>query len=114
MKITISELRDHREVIDDEGWKLVELGKRLGVEVSFLFLKSWLTLDNACHFPFERIYVGSTSRIGPCTHIGYRSIDLGDARDVIAAWNDDAYRKFREDHLNGDIPGPCKFCYGLD
>ena len=114
MRETIESLRDHAPLTADEGWELVELGKKLGVEVSFLFLEHSLTLKNVCHFPFERIFVGSTMQIGPCTHIGYRGKDLGNGADVVGAWNGEIYRKFREDHLSGNIPPECRYCYKMN
>lgn len=114
MKDTIEALRDHAPLDIQEAWSLIDHGKKLGVDVTFLFLEQWLDLQNVCGHPFERMFVGSTMRIGPCTHIGYRGRDLGDGTDVIAAWNDEKYRNFRKAHIDGDIPQECKFCYGMN
>jgi pyrroloquinoline quinone biosynthesis protein E len=37
--------------------------------------------------------------------------ELGDATDFAAVWKSDAYREFRQAHLDGNIPKECGGCY---
>ena len=114
MTETISALNDIAPVTLEEGWALVELGKSLGVEVTFIGFGHAYTRDNICPYPFERTLLSSNGRLGACCHISPNAHDLGSRDDILADWNGPAYREFRRGHLTGNIPEACKFCYKLD
>lgn len=94
---------------------LIELGKKLGVTVSF-----WRNTDKydhrhestMCPWPFERAYISSDGRTVPCCTIANPQVaDLGPAFSFIPTWYGDIFVKFRRGHLSGDIPTVCRECY---
>lgn len=97
---------------------LMELGKSLGVEVTFWDVSDKFTLGDPatlCSWVFERAYMGSDMRVVPCCALGVPEVcDMGDGRDFLNVWNSEAYRKLRRQHLTGRIPGFCRQCYGLE
>ena len=109
----IEELRDYPPLTLTDGWALVELGERLGVEVSFIDHHSLYTRKNICPYPFDRTFVASTGRLAPCCKVNPMFCDLGDARDFAATWNGPVYREFRKAHIDGNIPPVCQACYDL-
>ncbi len=105
----------HERFDRSRAHELVETGKGMGVEVTFWFIDEKYDTDDPahlCQWPFERTYVSSDMRIVPCCMIGNpQVVDLGDARDFMAAWNDKKMRAFRRLHLGGKIPKVCQTCY---
>ena len=99
------------EITYDEGMELVELGKKCGIEVTFIDFKAKYTKKNICPYPWERSSVASGMRYGPCCHIWGNHYFLGDASKPVENWNGELYQKFRKDHLTGNIPEVCKYCY---
>lgn len=100
---------------DQELWKLVELGKRNDVKVSF-----WKSIDKysansvetLCPWPFERAYISSDQRVVPCCMIANPNVsELGGAEDFTKTWNSKKFEEFRKAHLEGNIPAVCKGCY---
>ena len=124
--------------VEDQGWKeekfdeihklnmenrfsykrandLILLGKDNNVEVTF-----WGTSgkfdqknkDKLCSWPFERVVVSSDMRIVPCCMVANPEIyDLGDATKLEKEWNSESFTKFRQSHINGELPTICKNCY---
>jgi pyrroloquinoline quinone biosynthesis protein E len=101
--------------IADNAHRSVERGRELGAQVSFwqnTAKYSFLRSEGLCPWPFERAFVSSDLRVVPCCMISDPGVlDLGDARSLGAVWNSEAYRSFREAHMEGRIPGPCRMCY---
>ena len=99
----------------EQAWRLVEAGKRLGVEVTFWAIDSkydWSEPSRLCPWPFERAYISSDMRVVPCCMIANPEIlDMGDARTLTKVWNSERMAEFRQDHLDGRIPAVCKCCY---
>lgn len=95
--------------------RLIERGAALGVKVAFWSVTtkySGASRSTLCPWPFERAYVSSDLRMVPCCTIANPEVsDLGDAGDLTATWNGQAYREFREGHLSGRIPTICQGCY---
>lgn len=105
-------LREFAPLERKEAWALVEHGRRLGVDVTFVLFERLFTRGrNICPHPFERTFVGTGWRLGPCCRLGPKARDLGDARDLASAWNGAPYREFREAHLRGAPPPECAACY---
>jgi MoaA/NifB/PqqE/SkfB family radical SAM enzyme len=102
-------------ISDEEGFKLIEQGKELGVDVYFWYLDSKYSTDSRktlCPWPFERAYVSSEMRIVPCCMIATPDVeDLGDALDFSEEWNGAKYQQFRQRHIDGDLPAICTSCY---
>lgn len=96
---------------------LIDLGKKLGVEVTFWFLdEKYETSDltKLCPWPFERAYISSDMRIVPCCMVATPDIyELGDAYHLLAEWNGEQVKDFRKAHLSGNIPNICKSCYKI-
>lgn len=93
---------------------LIERGAELGVKVSFWLdgEKYSVKKKNLCPWPFERAYISSDMRVVPCCNIcDPKLVDFGDAHDLESAWNSPEYVRFRQDHLDGNIPDICKTCY---
>lgn len=97
---------------------LMELGRGLGVEVTFWDVSDKFSFDSPatlCSWPFERAYMGSDMRVVPCCALGVPEVcDMGDGRDFMNVWNSETYRRLRRQHLTRRIPGFCRQCYGLD
>ena len=97
------------------GMKLIEIGARNGVAVTFWYIDhkyDWDKPEHLCPWPFHRPYISSDLRIVPCCMIANpETYDLGDARKLGEAWNGPKYQGFRQAHLQGKIPGICKSCY---
>lgn len=72
----------------------------------------YIAKTKPCNWPFTRPYISSDGKMVPCCMIGNPEVvDLGDAFDFKNTWNSDAYIKFRQKHLMGDIPSCCYGCY---
>ncbi|RJF76866.1 radical SAM protein [Azospirillum cavernae] len=103
------------KVSEEACWNLVERGRALGVAVSFWRVTEKYDTrrrETLCPWPFERLYVSSDLRAVPCCTVGTpEASDLGDARELTAAWTGETYRQFRRAHLNGDLPEICHGCY---
>ena len=100
---------------------LIDLGNSLGVEVRF-----WNTTEKystespekLCPWPFFRAYVSSDMRVVPCCAIGnpdvYQigpALDPEDHESFTQHWHGPDFVKFRQAHLDGNIPNVCKACY---
>ena len=101
-----------------EAEKLIAHGDALGIQVRFWNVTDKYTVDrseNLCPWPFERAYISSDLRVVPCCIIGNPDVsEVGDAGQSFSdVWSGDNFRKFRQAHLDGDIPSVCKSCYNL-
>lgn len=105
----------HRRFDAVRAQHLIELGKPLGVEVTFWFIdEKYDTADAAhlCPWPFERAYISSDLRIVPCCMMSNPEVmDLGDARALATEWNGKKIAAFRKLHVSGRIPKVCQSCY---
>lgn len=94
---------------------LISQGDRHGLKVSFWTVAtkySTSDVEKLCPWPFERAYVSSDMRIVPCCMIANPEVsDLGDARNFTRDWKGEAYKEFRQAHLEGNIPKVCQGCY---
>ncbi|MBF0332446.1 MAG: radical SAM protein [Alphaproteobacteria bacterium] len=104
-----------RQFDQEEAWRLIEKGAKLGVEVRFWNVTTKYSPEapaTLCPWPWDRLYVSSDMRVVPCCIVGNPQIaDLGDAADLDGVWNGEAYRAFRRDHREGRIPSYCRQCY---
>lgn len=96
--------------------RLMARGRELGVKVCFWNVTnkySTQTVEQLCPWPFERAYVSSDLRVVPCCIIANPDVSqigvIGP--DFTSIWKSDAMTRFREAHLQGDIPKECSFCY---
>jgi len=95
-----------------QGVKLIEKGKKLGVEVYFWYLDLKYDNKNICPWPFERAYVSSDMKIVPCCMVATPEVEsLGNAKDFSKDWNCKKYQEFRERHISESVPDYCKSCY---
>src|SRR3990167_9392515 len=96
---------------------LVELGRMVGVRVSFWAVNEKFDTDepaHLCQWPFERAVVTSDLRTVPCCMIGDPDafeFERGAGKSFGAVWNGKEYMEFRQAHLEGKIPKVCKGCY---
>jgi pyrroloquinoline quinone biosynthesis protein E len=102
-----------REIADS----LMRRAKELEVVLSWWNVTtkySTASREKLCPWPFERAYVSSDMRVVPCCMIANpEAADLGDARRFTQVWTGEQYKKFREEHLSGNIPKVCQMCYIL-
>jgi MoaA/NifB/PqqE/SkfB family radical SAM enzyme len=116
------EWRDQNDAIDagdifdlSRATAAIEVGAQCGVETTFWCIDEKYVPGNAeklCPWPFERTYISSDMRVVPCCMIANPDVsDFGDAREFKSIWNSDAYREFRQRHIDGDIPDVCRTCY---
>lgn len=100
---------------DEALWRLVDLGKKCNVRVSFWRVNEKFStdaLEKRCPWPFERAVVTSDSRTVPCCMIGDPDkFEIAPGMPFWAAWNGEEYRAFRQAHIDGAIPQVCKGCY---
>lgn len=100
---------------EDTCHALMARGHQLGVTVAFWSVtEKYSTHDKKklCPWPFERLYVSSDMRAVPCCTIGNpQVIDLGDAGRLTETWNSETFVKFRQAHIDGDVPPVCRGCY---
>jgi pyrroloquinoline quinone biosynthesis protein E len=68
---------------------------------------------NLCPWPFERAFVSSDLRVVPCCIIANPDVsEVGVIdKDFASVWKGETMTKFREAHLQGEIPDVCAFCY---
>lgn len=93
---------------------LLELGNKKNVKVRFwnITKKYSVKKKNLCPWPFDRSYISSDNKIVPCCMIGNPdSFKIGEYNSLKDAWHSKEYQKFREGHINGNLPDVCKFCY---
>jgi pyrroloquinoline quinone biosynthesis protein E len=98
---------------------LVERGKKVGVRVRFWNVTSKYSTespDTLCPWPFERAYIASDERVVPCCFIGNpdtAQIGGGSIADqgFSSIWLGEDFRRFRQAHLDGNIPQFCRDCY---
>jgi sulfatase maturation enzyme AslB (radical SAM superfamily) len=97
--------------------KILERAESLGIRAGFWFCDSKYSHNSPrtiCAWPFERTMVTSDMRLVPCCIISNPdAFEIGKdgARDFAATWFGDEYRKFRQAHLDGNLPEVCRTCY---
>lgn len=97
---------------EERAGSLVSEGERLGVRVSFWDVNEKFSAENRCPWPFSRAVVTSDLRTVPCCMIGNPdAYEIGKGETFLNAWNGAEYERFRQHHLDGDIPDICKGCY---
>lgn len=100
---------------DNALWRLVDLGKKCNVRVSFWRVNEKFdtdALEHRCSWPFERAVVTSDLRTVPCCMVGSPdAFELAKGKTFSEAWAGDDYKQFRQAHLDGKIPDVCKSCY---
>ena len=105
----------HEEFSVEVGEKMIEEGRKLGIEVTFWAVDDRYQVtspETLCPWPFSRLYIASDMRVVPCCVIANPEIyDLGDAHQLTDVWHGDAVVDFRRAHLAGEIPDACKNCY---
>ena len=74
------------------------------------------SINNLCPWPFERTVLTSDFRFVPCCMIGNPDTyeiktKISPLESLAQAWDDDAYKQFRNSHLCGKIENVCKNCY---
>ena len=107
--------RDEMVALDERTVNaLLMLGRMLHVRVAFwdVAQKFEAVPGKRCTWPFERAVVTSDLRTVACCMIGDpEAHELGKGQTFMQAWQGDEYRAFRQAHLDGAIPEPCKGCY---
>lgn len=100
----------------ETGWRLVEDGKRRGINVSFWNIAAKYDTaapEQLCPWPFERAYVSSDSRVVPCCMIANPDVlEIAPIKNGFSeVWLGNDYREFRRAHIEGNIPPACQNCY---
>lgn len=97
--------------------KLIQIGKDLGVEVTFWTGAGKYRCGNfktLCPTIFQRMYVSSDLKLIPCANYADLSVlNFGEADHLNEVWNGLNMREFRKAHARGDIPEFCQACYVL-
>ncbi|MBF0132985.1 MAG: methyltransferase domain-containing protein [Magnetococcales bacterium] len=101
---------------ESEMREIIQLGQQQGVDVTFWRQTKkygWDHREERCPWPFERAYIASDGRVVPCCVIGNPDVyELGTvAEGVSDLWRGDAWRDFRQSHLDGPLPAICRNCY---
>ena len=103
------------QVDGDELERLAEQAAADGIDLTFWCLRAQYVAGNPasiCPWPFVWGYISTDLRTVPCCMIANPDIvELGDAMGFAATWNGPAYQAFRQAHLDGRIPDPCRNCY---
>ena len=100
---------------------LIDLGRRLGVDVRFWDVGEKYRLGDPatlCPWPFERAYVGSDLRVVPCCYVGNPDVyqigaPIEETRSFADSWQSGTYARFRRMHLESTLPEVCRPCYDL-
>ena len=96
----------------------IERGRKLGLEVTFWNITDKYSpekVDTLCPWPFQWAYVSSDMKVVPCPMIANPEVmQLGDAHHFTREWNGQAFKEFRQEHLDGRIPKHCQMCYVHD
>ena len=74
------------------------------------------SLENKCPWPFSRTFISAEGLVVPCGTIADpRTINFGSLleKSFKEIWENEAYKAFRAQHTNYDIPACCRNCYGL-
>lgn len=96
----------------NESAYLIALGRSLGVRVAFWDVSVKFDRQNLCPWPFERSLVSSDMRVVPCCMIGSPdAYEFGHGEPLTELWQGEQYVKFRQDHIDGEIPAICRSCY---
>ena len=114
---TIDGLSTRNQMTQNIAEDLIGQGARYGLKVSFWRATtkySTSDVEKLCPWPFERAYISSDMRIVPCCMIANPEVsDLGDAHNFTRDWKGEAYKEFRQAHLEGNIPRVCQVCYEI-
>lgn len=115
----ISKLDASTSISQTRSERLVEIGKGLGIEVTFWYASSKYSVSGGknepCPWLFERAFISSDMRIVPCCVLSSPDIaDFGNAKEFVKEWNNSTYQHFRRMHLEGRIPKYCRSCYEQD
>lgn len=108
-----------KELDHNRLFQLIDRGKERGVRVRFWVVTQKFSTespDKVCGWPFERAFVSSDLRVVPCCIISNPdTLQIGPKisaeNSLTDVWFGDAYREFRQAHLEGRIPDACKGCY---
>jgi sulfatase maturation enzyme AslB (radical SAM superfamily) len=108
--------RSEMVVLDEEAVSdLLAIGAAAGVRVAFWDVSEKFSTEapeKLCPWPFERAVVTSDSRTVPCCMIGDPdAFELAKGQTFLQAWKSADYKAFRQAHLDGNVPAPCKGCY---
>lgn len=99
---------------------VVDDASKRGISVGFVSITGRFNAQGPkserCKWPFASTFVSSEGRFVPCCHISnpdYFEIQHGLGNDAATedVWHSDVYERFRQDHLDGNIPVVCKPCY---
>lgn len=105
----------HNNFDIERAQNLISDGQQHGVDVTFWYLDEKYDFNDEhklCPWPFERSFISSDMRVVPCCMISNPEIyDLGDARKFNDIWNGNDLQKFRQDHIDGNLPDICRTCY---
>jgi MoaA/NifB/PqqE/SkfB family radical SAM enzyme len=100
---------------ENVAWRLTEKGDALGVRVRFWNVTQKYSTKNpasVCPWPFERSFVSSDSRVCPCCMIANPDVfEFTHDKSFSETWDSLEYGRFRQAHLDGEIPDVCKSCY---
>lgn len=102
----------------ERGIELIELGQKLGIEVTFWDANDKYKISEdkmkICQWPFERAFISADMKIVPCCTICDPNIsNLGDAKEFMKYWNKSQYEELRKMHISGKVPYMCRNCYDL-
>jgi len=91
--------------------KLLKIANNIDLDLTFWDISAKYTQDNVCSWPFSRCMISANLKVVPCCMISDPKIyTFGENQYFKQIWFED-YTKFRQKHLNNNIPSICKFCY---
>jgi len=94
--------------------KLLDISEKFGLDLTFWDISVKYDKHNICQWPFTRCMISANSKVIPCCIISDPKIyNFGDSKDFDTIWLKD-YNDFRKEHITGDIPDVCKFCYTME
>jgi MoaA/NifB/PqqE/SkfB family radical SAM enzyme len=97
--------------------KLMDRADERGIRLGFWEMEKKYrrgSKDTLCPWPFERAMVTSDMRTVPCCTISNPDafeMEPGSGKSFKEIWLGEAYRNFRQAHLDGEIPEICAWCY---
>ena len=94
---------------------LLRLADDCGVKLAFWNVSTkfdYKKPETRCPWPFERAVISSDLKVVPCCMVADPNAFHFKPKETITdVWEGEEYQKFREQHVNGDIPPICLDCY---
>jgi len=99
-------------ITQDDIDVLLKKADQIGLNLSFWNISERFSSRNICSWPFERLMISSDKMIVPCCMISDPTkYSFGHYDNFNDIWFGDPYFKFRQMHIEMNLPSVCRSCY---